>query len=83
MTGELREALGKAAFEIWEREGKDSPGWEDMPKWEDMPDEGKVYFYDIAESVVRHLAILIGIPILHMLLSEDDVKSLLAQLSHE
>jgi len=75
MNPEVRQILGKAAYEgCLKYLGEPGRHWDILGK------EVQEAYCSEAEAVVRHLATLKGVPMLQLLLSEDDVKRLLEQL---
>lgn len=74
MKAEVRQLLGKAAYE-----GTLKYLGEPGRRWDILGKEVQEAYCIEAEEVVRQLAAMIGVPILQLLLSEDDVKSILEQ----
>lgn len=78
MKAEVREALGEVAYEA------SKPMIEEMGltrrNWQQADAYVREMYCIEAEEVVRQLAAMIGVPILQLLLSEDDVKSILEQV---
>jgi hypothetical protein len=74
MKAEVRQLLGKAAYE-----GTLKYLGETGRRWDILGKEVQEAYCIEAEEVVRQLAAMIGVPILQLLLSEDDVKSILEQ----
>lgn len=74
MKAEVRQILGKAAYE-----GTLQYIGEPGRHWDILGQEVQEAYCSEAEEVVRHLVAMIGVPIVQLLLSEDDVKSILEQ----
>jgi uncharacterized protein (DUF2126 family) len=83
MKEQVRESLGKAAYEAEVRWVKDGTPLSQLLSWEQLTPDAQELRKSQAEAVVRHLAAMIGVPMLQLLLSEDDVKSILEQLWYE
>ncbi len=82
MKAELREMLGKAVRDewvIWAQE-QTNPKPSHLVPWSELDEANKEVDRRIGEAVARHLAALVGVPMLRILLSEDDVRSLLERL---
>jgi hypothetical protein len=73
MKAEVREALGKAAFEQWNA---------GLPPWDKLSERTKHSFCNVAEAVAKKFSEILTSD-LNTILTEDDVKSLLEQLLHE
>lgn len=70
MKAEIREMLGKAAYEA-------VPG--ETLEWDQLFEESREMYRIEAEAAVKKLAEVL-VPVLNVILSEEDVKRLLEQL---
>jgi len=82
MKPELRETLGKAVRKAWIQWAKTQNNPKDswLIPWESMEEQDKEADRQIAEAVVQRLGEMLAIPFLNILFTEEQVKSLLAEL---
>jgi hypothetical protein len=74
MTPEIREALGKAAYE------GSMPGLPDwFFTWEELREDTKELYRLKAEAVVHKLALMIVPPLIGALLTEEQIRILLSE----